>query len=204
MVNMPYFQRTYASLKWDFYIIGVIAHPDHTFVDGECTICGACEHAEWNDATCEDPRTCAKCGKTEGEALGHTEVTDEAVVPTCTATGLTEGKHCSVCKEVLVEQKEVAKLEHSFGEWKVVKEATYTEKGLKERVCSCGEKETEEIPMLEKPAVKPIPDAAVIIDINGRTEGETNPNTGAPVFDMTFAGIAVLAAAAMVIGKKNK
>ena len=38
--------------------------------------------------------------------------------------------------------------EHSFGEWKVVKAATCTEKGLEERVCACGEKETREIEMI--------------------------------------------------------
>lgn len=40
-------------------------------------------------------------------ALGHTEVTDEAVAPTCTATGLTEGSHCDVCGTVLVAQEVV-------------------------------------------------------------------------------------------------
>ena len=45
-------------------------------------------------------------------ALGHEEVIDKAVSPTCTATGFTEGKHCSVCDEVLVKQEVVEALGH--------------------------------------------------------------------------------------------
>lgn len=40
----------------------------------------------------------------------HTEVTDAAVAPTDTVDGLTEGKHCSECGEVLLEQKVVPAL----------------------------------------------------------------------------------------------
>ena len=38
---------------------------------------------------------------------------------------------------------------HEFGEWVVVKEATEAEEGLKEKTCSCGEKQTEVIAKLE-------------------------------------------------------
>ncbi|MBQ4562717.1 MAG: InlB B-repeat-containing protein [Clostridia bacterium] len=38
-------------------------------------------------------------------AYGHTVVIDEAVAPTYTTTGLTEGSHCSACGEVFVKQE---------------------------------------------------------------------------------------------------
>ena len=45
----------------------------------------------------------------------HVIVTDPAVPATCTQTGLTEGKHCSVCQEVFLTQK-VVPASHKPGE----------------------------------------------------------------------------------------
>ena len=61
--------------------------------------------------------TCSICKGTKTEriaATGHTEVIDEAVAPTCTESGLTEGKHCAVCGEVLVARGILDALGHSY------------------------------------------------------------------------------------------
>lgn len=71
--------------------------------------------------------TCNNCGVTFDEVIpakGHTEAIDEAVAATCTATGLTEGKHCSVCNIVLAAQQEVPATGHTYNEGS----ASYVEK----------------------------------------------------------------------------
>lgn len=88
---------------------------------------GCCVSHEWKEATCTEPKTCSKCGKTEGEPLGHTWVDATCAEPKhCSVCGETEGnalehtwidatcaeaKHCSVCGET-----EGVPLEHKLTE----------------------------------------------------------------------------------------
>ena len=89
-------------------------------------------------ATGEETRTCDRCVATEKRELaktGHTEVVDPAVEATCTEPGKTEGKHCSVCGEVITAQKEIPALGHSWGEWTVTTPASCTATGEETRTC---------------------------------------------------------------------
>lgn len=93
---------------------------------------------------------CQVCGteisreKITTEKTAHVEAADPAVPATCTETGLTEGSHCAVCGEILTAREKIPVLEHTFGEWEVMKEAGCTTKGSRQRSCSvCGIKETE-------------------------------------------------------------
>ncbi|MBQ4562791.1 MAG: hypothetical protein IJA55_10735, partial [Clostridia bacterium] len=61
-----------------------------------------------------------------------------AVAPTCTETGLTEGKHCSVCGEVLIAQEVVDALGHDYEA--VVTEPDCINGGYTTYTCSvCGD-----------------------------------------------------------------
>lgn len=66
--------------------------------------------------------------------------------------------------------------EHTFGDWHVTKDATATEKGVKERICSvCGYKETAEVPAIgipEEPSTPESPDDSG--DTNAPQTGDSN------------------------------
>ncbi len=104
---------------------------------------------EWTvtDATCKQAgsrtRVCNNNNEhTETENIPvkeHTPVTVPGKESTCTETGLTDGKKCSVCNEVLVEQEVIPEKPHTPGE--AVKEnetsATCTAEGSYDEVVYC-------------------------------------------------------------------
>ncbi len=127
-----------------------------------CALCGdrTTEAHTWDAgviskaATCTEAGvktyTCTVCKESKTEVLsatGHSPVTDEAVVPTCTTEGKTEGSHCSVCHGVIVAQSVIPAMGHSYDGGTVTTEATCTAEGIRTYICTtCGGEETETIP----------------------------------------------------------
>lgn len=117
------------------------------FIYETATVIAALGHdyqAVVTDATCTEAgyttHTCSRCGDhyedTPTSALGHAEVIDQAVAPTCTEKGKTLGKHCSRCGAVIVAQTDVPALDHDWSAWTVVTAAQVGVEGLERRVCS--------------------------------------------------------------------
>ncbi len=120
----------------------------HTHEYTEEIIPPTCTEDGYTKFTCE-------CGETYNDrtvTAAHTEESLPAKAASCTEDGLTEGKACAACGEVLLAQEPVLATGHQYGEWNTVKDATYTEAGTKEQICStCGDTVTEEIPVMENP-----------------------------------------------------
>ena len=72
-------------------------------------------------------------------ALGHTEVVNEAVAPTCTKAGKTEGKYCSVCNTVIKLPIAIPATGHKADsvEFENIVPATCTAAGSKDSVIFC-------------------------------------------------------------------
>ncbi len=123
----------------------------------KCSVCQVILLAQQEvDATGHDhvsyttPATCIKAGKTTytchcGDTysqtipkVSHTQAIKEGVAPTCTKTGLSQGKYCSVCQEILVEQEILNALGHNYTSQTV--QATCTIQGHVKHTCkTCGD-----------------------------------------------------------------
>ena len=138
----------------------IIDKAEHTYASHKCEDTATCTKAEcgyvkpagqhsWDEGKVTVPATCTTdgvktytckvCSETKTEpikASGHTVVEDAAKEPTCTETGLTAGKHCSVCNEVLEAQTVIPAKGHSMTKTEA-KAATCTEPGNSEYY-TCG------------------------------------------------------------------
>ena len=151
------------ELRREHYDVEALGHSHNAVVTAPtCTEQGYTTH------TCH-------CGDTFVDSyvdvLGHTEANDEAVAPTCTATGLTEGTHCSVCDKVLVAQEVVPATGHTYES--VVTDPTCTEKGYTTHTCYCGDSYVDsEIESLGHTPSDWIVDAEAQIGVSGSKHKE--------------------------------
>ena len=101
-------------------------------------------------STCKTPGSVTMkcgCGATEVQTIPVDEnnheniVTDGAVAPTCTKSGLTEGSHCAACDKVIIKQEEIPALGHKEDKDASIYIAPSCDKnGYVKRVCGvCGE-----------------------------------------------------------------
>lgn len=137
------------------YNAGIITTEPTCFQEGvrtfTCNVC-AHEYTEVIAATGAHTDTdadgyCDMSGCTyEFQVCAHTNTTVlEAVAPTCTTTGLTEGLKCNDCDRTLTLQEEVSALGHDYGST-ITKNPTCEETGERTYTCTrCGDSYAEGI-----------------------------------------------------------
>lgn len=130
----------------DTYEDNTVAATGHSWSDWKTTKEATEKEAGVNEKTCGN---CKAKETTDIPKLNHThKYSDVITKPTCTADGYTTHT-CSGCGDSYVDSKVTATC-HSWGDWKVTKEATESSTGVKERICgSCKEKDTATTPKLD-------------------------------------------------------
>ena len=123
----------------------------------------------------EKVRRCRKCDILETEiipAFTHNFVFVEAVAPTCTSVGYTDGTKCEICGLVETGIEEVAMIDHDFET--VTVPATCSENGTETVTCTvCGKTTVTTLEKLNHPAESEvvIPATAPTCTRAGKTEG---------------------------------
>lgn len=140
-------------------------------------------HSGWikgDDSTCTKTgynyKECIVCNEILDTeilpALGHTVIKDDAVEPSCTSAGKTEGSHCVVCGEIIDEQKTVIATGHKVSGWIVDSTLSCETDEVKHVECIvCGDVlETKVVPATGHTTVID-PAVAATCTTAGKTEG---------------------------------
>lgn len=115
-----------------------------------------CFH-EWNAATCTEPETCAICGRTQGDALGH-DMKDA----TCT-----DPQMCLRCDSTFG-----SALGHDVPAWETTREASCSQPGEKHGTCRrCNQTIKEKIPAIAHTEG----DWSVAVDAKINSDGTVTP-----------------------------
>ena len=191
----------YNTAKWDSESEPICKHINTEVRNEKAATCAA--EGYTGDTYCKDCGKLIKNGnpipKDPQNHVDETEIRNEKKA-TCGEKGYTGDVYCKGCGIKLAngEETEIDPNNHKFGEWKVVKESTKTEEGLKERVCSvCDKVETAKIPKLSDNTT------AIHVSANTADKKEQNPNTGAE----SVIGVVALAAVctgAYIVAKKRR
>ncbi len=157
---------------WDNGVVTVPAtHESEGKMTYTCSVCGETkeeviptnsEHV-WNEGVITRPATHTE----EGEILYTCTICNETKTEAILAVGHTFGNWMSNDTEHWMECECGAKEAvsgHSYGKWSVTKEATETEKGVKQHVCTvCGHAVSNEIPKIA--AAQPIDSGFIVIGV---------------------------------------
>ncbi len=109
--------------------IGVCTVCSYSTPENECLV-----GTSGTAATCTSKAVCGICHANFGELNPHTEVIVPGTAPTCTSTGLTDAKKCSVCGTTTLDHQVIDATGHSYTS--TVTNPTCTVKGYTTHTCS--------------------------------------------------------------------
>lgn len=111
-------------------------------------------------------KTCGAYQVSKVQRAGHDAITDPGYPASCTKEGLSDGTHCSICKQILSPQQTIDRLPHTPGDWEIAFPATFSEAGLEVQKCSVCEEviDSRPIPKLQQPTFELKDGSEITID----------------------------------------